>query len=67
MGISLYEILPSQQDLKMLMVHPLRVQVSEFVLDTLKICGRNVELRSMEVLTNKFYSFCMGGLMIDLL
>lgn len=30
MGISLYEILPSPQDLKMLMVHPLRVQVSNF-------------------------------------
>lgn len=55
MGISLYEILPSQQDLKMLMVHPLRVQVSEFAVNALKFRGRNVESRSMEVLTSFIY------------
>lgn len=51
MGISLYEILPSPQDLKMLMVHPLRVQVSKFDVNALKFCRRrNIESRSMEVI-----------------
>lgn len=70
MGISLYEVLPTQQDLKMLMVHPLRVQVSEFdfycFCNAFNFCGRIVESRSMEVLTS-LNGFCMGGFMIDLL